>query len=72
MKKFFALPAKEKRLRINEKMMTLTFFGLYAVYVKKLGQFFFHTYSLTCLKKEISVLLQVFEQLISEVQKQWS
>ena len=26
-------------------------FELYTVYTKKLGQFFFHTYLLTCLKK---------------------
>ena len=34
MKKLVALPTKEKQLRRNEKMMTLTFFGLYRVYKK--------------------------------------
>ena len=42
---------------MNGKMMTLTFFDIYRVYVKKLGPFFFHTYSLTCLNKDTSVLL---------------
>ena len=32
--------------------------ALFSVY-KKLGQFFFHTYSLTCLKKDTSVLIKV-------------
>ena len=32
--------------------------ALFCVY-KKLGQFFFHTYSLNCLKKDISVLIKV-------------
>ena len=39
--------------------MTLTYFDLYAVYIKKLGQFFFHNYSLICLNKDTSVLLKV-------------
>ena len=39
MKKFVALQTNEKRLRMNEKMMTLTFFELYTVYLKKLPQF---------------------------------
>ena len=34
MKKFIALQMKEKRLRMNGKMMALTFFELYGVYVK--------------------------------------
>ena len=34
---------KEKWPRMNEKMMTPTFFEPYTVYMKKLGQFFFHT-----------------------------
>ena len=29
---------------------------------KKLGQFFMHTYSLTCLNKDTSVLLRVIKQ----------
>ena len=32
--------------------------ALYSTY-EKLGQFFFHTYSLTCVKKDSSVLLKV-------------
>ena len=50
---------------MNWKMMTLTFFELYAAYIKKLGQFFFHTYSLTCLNKDTLVLIKVkiFEQV---------
>ena len=39
MKKFVALQTKEKRLRMNGKMMTLSFFELYTVYLKKLAQF---------------------------------
>ena len=31
----------------------------FIVCIKKLGQFFFHTYSLTCLNKDTSVLLKV-------------
>ena len=41
-----------------ENLMTLIFFELYSAY-KKLGQSFFHTYSLTCLNKDTSVLLKV-------------
>ena len=59
MKKFVELLTKEKRLRTHRKIMTLTFFELYAVYMKKLGQFFFLTYSLTSLKKGASVRLKV-------------
>ena len=44
---------------MNEKMMTLTFFELFTVYINKLGQFFFHAYSVTCLNKDTSVLLKV-------------
>ena len=36
-----------------------TFFQLYAVSLKKLGEFFSHTYSLTCLNKDTSFLLKV-------------
>ena len=43
---------------MNGKMMTLTFFELYTVYIKRLGQLFFHTYSLTCLNKDTSILLK--------------
>ena len=44
---------------MNGKMITLTLFELYAVYIKKLGQFFSHTYLLSCLKKDASFLLKV-------------
>ena len=43
MKKFVALLMKEKWPGMNEKIMTPTFFELYTVYIKKLGQFFSHT-----------------------------
>ena len=36
---------RKKWLWMNGKMMTLTIFELYIVYVKKLGEFFFH---ITC------------------------
>ena len=55
MKKFVVLLTKEKRLRMNRKMMTLTFFKT----ILSLGQFFFHTYSLTCLNKDSSLLLKL-------------
>ena len=35
MKKFVVLLKKEKQQRMNGKMMSLTFFELYAVYIKK-------------------------------------
>ena len=44
---------------MNGKMMTMTFFELYEVYIKQLGQLFFHTYLLTCLNKKTLVLLKV-------------
>ena len=50
---------KRKQLRMNGKMMTLTLFQLYTVYIKKLRQSFFHAYSLTHLNKSTSVLLKV-------------
>ena len=53
MKKFVALLMREKRPGMNEKMMTPTFFGLYTVPIKKLGQFFSILYLLYI------VLLQV-------------
>ena len=59
MEKLIALLTKEKWLRMNGKMMTLIFFlALYSVYIT-FRQFFFHTYLLTCLKKDTSVLLKV-------------
>ena len=57
MKKLIALLTKEKWLRMNGKMMTDFLQGLYVMY-KKLGQFFFHTYLITCIKKEKAVLLK--------------
>ena len=66
MKKFVALLTKEKRPRMNEKMMTPTFFELYTVYIKKLGQFFSHT----LLAIHLSVgSYKYFEKLISKVKK---
>ena len=44
---------------MNGKMMTLAFFKLYTVHIKKCGRFFFYTHSLTCLKKDSSILLKV-------------
>ena len=44
MKKFVALLTKEKQPRMNGKMSTPTFYELYAVYIKKLGLFFFYIY----------------------------
>ena len=53
MKKFIALPTKEKRLRMNGKIMTLDFLrALYSVH-NEIGQLFFHTYSVTCLNKSL-------------------
>ena len=49
----------KKWLLMNGKMMTLTFCILYTVYIKKLGQFFLHSYSLTCLNKDTPALLKV-------------
>ena len=58
MKKLVALLMREKQPEMNGKTMTPTFFELYAVYVKKLGQFFAILYLLHI------VLLQV---VISEL-----
>ena len=44
---------------MNTQMKNLTFLVLSATYIKTLGQFFFHVYYLTCLEKDISVLLKV-------------
>ena len=59
MKKLVALLMKEKRSGANEKMMTATFFELYIVYIKKVGQFIFILYLLYI------VLLQVINILES-------
>ena len=64
MKKFFVLLTKEKRPRMNEKMMTPTFFELYTVYIKKLGQFFSHT--LLAIHHTVGNY-KYFKKLISEV-----
>ena len=62
MKKFVALLMKEKWPGMNEKIMTPTFFELYTVYIKKLGQFFSHT----LLAIHLSVgSYKYFEKLIS-------
>ena len=64
MKKFLALLMKEKRPRMNGKMMTLTFFELYTVYIKKLEQFFFDT--LLAVHHSVASY-KYFKKLISEV-----
>ena len=64
MKKFVALLMKEKRPGMNEKIMTPTFFELYTVYIKKLGQFFSHT--LLAIHRSVGSY-QYFEKLINEV-----
>ena len=64
MKKFVALLTKEKRPRMNEKMMTSTFFKLYTVYMKKLGLFLSHTLLVI---HHSAGSYKYFEKLISEV-----
>ena len=64
MKKFVALLTKEKRPRMNEKMMTLTFSEIYTVYIKELGQFFSRT--LLVIHRSTGSY-KYFEKLISEV-----
>ena len=64
MKKFVALLTREKWPRMNEKMMTPTFFEIYTVYIKKLGQFFSHT--LLVIHRSAGSY-KYFEKLISEV-----
>ena len=59
MNKFVALLTKEKWLRKNGKMMTLNFFKLYTVYIKKLRQFFSHI----CFDKDTSALLKSYKYL---------
>ena len=44
-------------------MVTASFFKLYTVFIKKLGQFFLLTYSLTYLNKDAPVLLKVINNL---------
>ena len=57
MKKFVALLAEENQISDeNDDFGILQ--TLYSAY-KKLGQFFFHNYLLTCLNKDTSVLLKV-------------
>ena len=64
MKKFVALLMKEKQPESNGKMMILTFFKLYTRYIKKLGQFFFHT--LLAIHCSVSSS-KYFKKLLSEV-----
>ena len=64
MKKFVALLMREKWPRMNEKMMTPTFFEIYTVYIKKLGQFFSH--NLLVIHRSAGKY-KYFEKLISEV-----
>ena len=66
MKKFVALVTKEKgKVAMNEWENDCSGMlqALYCEY-KKLGQFFFHTYSLTCLNKDTPVLLKVMFELV--------
>ena len=44
---------------MNGKMMTLTYFKLYTMDIKKIGQLFFHTFLLTYLNKDTLNLLKV-------------
>ena len=58
--KISCITKKEKRKNSFDKleMMTLDILpALYNVY-KKIGQLFFHTYLITCLNKDISVLIK--------------
>ena len=64
MKKFVALLTKEKWSRMNEKMMTPTFFKIYKVYIKKLRQFFSHTLLVI---HHSAGSYKYFEKLTSEV-----
>ena len=64
MKKFVALLTKEKRPRMNEKMMTPTFFELYTVFIKKLRQFFSHP--LLAIHRSVGSY-KYFKKLICEV-----
>ena len=54
---------------MNRKIMTMTFIELYTVYVKTLGQFFVHTYLLSSLNKDTSVLLKVINIWTSSLVK---
>ena len=56
---------KEKWPEMNGKMMTLTFFQLYTVCLKKSGQFFFHT--LLAIIHRPVVSYKHFKKLISKV-----
>ena len=58
MKKFIALLTKKKKKWLLSECENGNFFVFYAMHVKKLEQFFFHTWLLTCLKKDTSVLLK--------------
>ena len=48
---------------MNGKMMTLTFFKLYTVYIKEEGQLLSNIYFSTCLNKDTPVLLIVIKYL---------
>ena len=61
MKKFSALVMKEKGQRMNGKTMPLTFFELYAIYIKSQDNTFLHTYLITCLKEYTSSQLKVIK-----------
>ena len=69
MKKFDTLLMKEKRPRMDGKMMTLTVFKLHTVYIKNHDNSFSMLCSLTCLNKDTSFVARYkyFNKLISKV-----
>ena len=58
MKKFIAFLMREKQAGMNGKIMTPTFFELYTVYIKILGQFFSILYSLYIVLLEVINILK--------------
>ena len=56
MKKFVAFITREKQTKNECENNDSNFLRILQIVYKKLGQFFFHTYSLTSLKKDTSVL----------------
>ena len=58
-KEFVALISKEKQVDMNANMVTLIFFKLYNMYIKKTRTMLFPYFSLTSLNKDTSVLLKV-------------
>ena len=58
MNKFVALLTKKETAK-KEREMTTTFFQLYSMHIRNYDNSFSILYSLTCLNKDTSVLLQV-------------